>query len=134
MTRVADLAGGLLDYWVGRAEGIPAGQLHLSPVANSDVVLCVLIFMPLSRLLPPSDNELVSYCPSQSWGQGGKLIEKHNISVEYGCGGDQPWQSEIGFERNLTDGWVTFGSRPLIAAMRALVASVYGDTVEEVKS
>jgi hypothetical protein len=127
MTRVADLAGGLLDYWAGRADGISAEQLRLSPVANSDVVLCVQLFKW-------GEPDRYSYQPSQSWTQGGPLIEKHRI--ELGAPTESGtfagiWTANT--EWGHVNGWQ--GPTPLIAAMRALVASVYGDSVpDEVQS
>jgi len=69
------------------------------------------------------------YSPSTQWHIGGPLIEKYEISLIY-----------------TTKGWLTYfkqavghwsergseatGSTPLIAAMRAIVSSVYGESVD----
>ena len=66
------------------------------------------------------------YEPSANWRQGGEIIKERKISINYDASG--PW----------SDGWRAFsvftpvelGPTPLIAAMRSLVASEYGDEVE----
>lgn len=66
------------------------------------------------------------YQPSQNWSQGGKIIEETNISINYDASGR--W----------SDGWRAFsvstpcelGPTPLVAAMRCLVSSVFGDEVD----
>jgi hypothetical protein len=70
--------------------------------------------------------------PSSSWAHGGPIIERERISVlrdaldaeDRWVAGSQFW-IEGGF-----DGVMEFGPTPLIAAMRAFVASKLGDQVE----
>lgn len=120
MIRVSELDGALLALWVARIGCVDA-------VLSDDAMRCLTFY---SR---DHDGKVCgrSYSPHEHWSDGGPLIEKHHISVEYGYGDPQPWYAEIGFERNLTDGVEMYGVTPLVAAMRALVASVYGDTVDE---
>lgn len=140
--KVADMTGALLDYWVASALGEQAciRRVRLT-LGNSDGSID-RVLVDENRCLRPMHSERdkpqdewrgafwLGY--SSNWELGGPLIEKHEISVEYGHGGDQPWRAEIGFKYNLTDGWVMSGSTPLIAAMRAYVFSTFGDTVPDV--
>lgn len=59
--------------------------------------------------------------PSLDWAQCGQLIEKHKVSVDA-----RPLSGRWDAYCN---GWVNDCETPLIAACRAIVASVLGDTV-----
>ena len=67
--------------------------------------------------------------PSSDWAQGGLLIESCFINIEHSVSG---WGSLFFIA------WPSFepkpvkkqGDKPLVAAMRALVQLVYGDTAE----
>lgn len=72
------------------------------------------------------------YAPSRKWAQGGPLIEKHRISVmeNLPAMADSIWEAR-GSIGAIGAGWrFTHGPTPLIAAMRCLVASKLGDTVQ----
>ena len=69
------------------------------------------------------------YTPSTDWAQGGPIIEREEISIEFG-------------RAEFKSAWIAyklgsphednpkFGSTPLIAAMRCYVASKLGDEVD----
>lgn len=69
------------------------------------------------------------YSPSTEWSQGGPIIERERIDVEHcdnrgddawyenNAPSDEPWRAFCGFEA------YRYGATPLIAAMRAFVAS-----------
>jgi len=75
--------------------------------------------------------------PSEYWGDGGPIIEREKISIEYMAGagdaGVDVWVATMTFPDKEFDG-VAFseeqGPSPLIAAMRCYVASKLGDEVE----
>jgi hypothetical protein len=75
--------------------------------------------------------------PSEYWGDGGPIIEKEKISIEYMAGagdaGVDVWVATRTFPDKKFDG-VAFseeeGPSPLIAAMRCYVASKMGDEIE----
>lgn len=101
--KVAELEGALLDAAVAMAEGL--------------------------------DADLVrgGYAPSRRWHDGGPIIERERITVlaqvvvHSGVAlnrVDETWEAERG------DGSRMPGQTPLIAAMRAYVASKFGDEVE----
>ena len=76
------------------------------------------------------DNEVL-FEPSTDWAQGGPIIEREKIGLDYYPDGGQAWGA-------LCDGGnhESFGPTPLIAAMRCFVASKLGDEVtipEEVR-
>ena len=110
--KVADLTGEQLDYWVARAEG-------MDPAAASFVV--------------------PAHAYSTEWAYGGPIIEREEIAIEPRCWGkgDQ-WVANR--QTNLYDPgfsdeecpWT--GPTPLIAAMRAHVASVFGAEVPDEES
>lgn len=61
----------------------------------------------------------------QNWNQGGPIIEREGISLEWsGWGGDEQWLAYIKHDDEFK------GPTPLIAAMRCYVASKLGDTID----
>lgn len=118
MRSVSELAGVELALWVARALG---WDQHALPITKS------LAWFDDSGCF----MECVSaFMPHKDWSQGGPLIEKNRIHLDpLTRGGEKissEWQAQI---------WGPFavcaGPTPLVAAMRALVASAYGDTVPD---
>jgi hypothetical protein len=114
--KVSDLEGALLDYWVAKAAG-------LHPIPNE----------PRGFFYWIDDGAACSgwWSPSTIWSQGGPLIEREQITiidcaikwvamVRQTWGWDGPWSK---FE--------AAGPTPLVAAMRAYVASKYGEEVPD---
>ncbi|WP_406867192.1 phage protein NinX family protein [Paraburkholderia fungorum] len=108
--KVSELEGALLDYWVAKAEGLSARFC-------SDRSYVIVDKTP--------------YCPSTSWTIGGPILERSLISVLYGpvdsidvpgywTGFIRP-SDDIGFD----------ASTPLVAGMRARVASWFGEEVPD---
>jgi hypothetical protein len=104
---VAVLEGSLLNQAVAKAEGWPDGAINFYPRASV-----------LSE----------AYNPSGNWAHGGPIIERGQIMLEPG------WVAPTPF-----DGWNAWAKErhkcvrhedPLIAAMRAYVASKFGDEVD----
>ena len=62
-----------------------------------------------------------AYTPSTNWAQGGPIIEREKIELEYG---GPEWWACIKADDDFS------GPTPLIAAMRCYVASVLGNEVE----
>lgn len=121
--KTAELTGPLLDYWVAKAEG-----LHIDGMRPE----CVVGVTP---------NRFV-YRPTGNWSQGGPIIERERIAIVccriYHQKNDgEYWDAYYDGRYNGPDGQVngkgdvSEGPTPLIAAMRAYVASVYGDTVPD---
>jgi hypothetical protein len=74
----------------------------------------------------------ITYTPSTDWSQGGPIIEREGISIcnlEANSSGVEGWTASMGeLWSPQDDGLVS--ATPLIAAMRAFVASKLGDEVE----
>ena len=62
--------------------------------------------------------------PSSSWEQGGPLIEREGIDLQYQGGDTDKWAADMfGAECSV------YGDTPLVAAMRCYVVSKLGDEV-----
>lgn len=123
MTHVKDLAGAVLALWVARALGYES---------SSSVPECLCGTWYAGE----SDGGINEWAPHEDWAQSGPLIDRHHIETA-------PTYADDGI---CVKGWVAMmfnntanphppivehGRTALIAAMRALVASVYGDTVPD---
>jgi hypothetical protein len=114
--KVAELEGVLLDYWVARAEwkGSPrASEFIRHDKKDKSVRINGCVFRP-----------------SSNWITGGGIIENKKISLlchfglwdaKLNCAEQAPWSGMISHS-------------PLIAAMRAYVASKFGDEVPELEA
>lgn len=111
--KTAELIGALLDYWVARAEGFSDADIHWRK--DGDFWM---------------ENFSYGYSPSTDWSQGGPIIERENIATsnhrQGGMVAHQEWTAKM-----LGSPRIHFGPTPLIAAMRAYVASKFGETVED---
>jgi hypothetical protein len=112
--KVSDLEGALLDAAVAKALG------HMFTVSH-DGMVTVFDWQRAGSLVRGNPFE-----PSIAWAHGGPIIERERITVG---------------PRASTAGWTaacdpefhsgeSFGPTPLIAAMRAFVASKLGEDVE----
>lgn len=70
---------------------------------------------------PTYVGDLSGYNPTVNWAQGGPIIEREKITLEW-TGED--WMAYIRHDEEF------FGPTPLIAAMRCYVTSKLGDEVE----
>lgn len=113
--KVSELTGADLDYWTGRTDGIPESDLAIVQHQRGDEMLCV--------------RDGKRYAPSTDWAQGGPLIEREMIEIS----NEREWREsgEFGrvWEANHAGYGYMDGDTPLIAAMRAYVASKCGDEV-----
>lgn len=90
---VSEMTGADLDYWTARAEGIPARQLKIRKVHNY----------------------------SEDWAQGGALIAKHCMYVE--------WDADGYWCAHTDKGGTVFGMTALEAICRAVVHAKFGNEV-----
>ncbi len=111
--KVAELTGAELDYWVAKAEGEKLPRIRKTTMGYSTVeVLRKPIY--------------VSFKPSTRWQQGGPLIEKYTIELRK-CLYSDNWfalMHKAGTKE-------VFGETPLIAICRCIVASKYGEEVND---
>lgn len=109
--KVSELEGSDLDYWVAKAEG-----LALPSNAKPDD----LLFSSLHGGI---------YHPSTNWLQGGPLIERERIKLLPAfdwSGNENGWNAFVRWQEDGRN-----GPTPLIAAMRAFVASKFGEEVDD---
>lgn len=128
--KVSELKGPLLRRAVAMAEGHQLKREESGELA--------VWFKPGSGLGPCASLSEYGYCPDINWQQGGPIIERERISILSARLGYGAWGAAFraGCEYHVTDD-LTYedareqeGPTPLIAAMRAYVASKFGDTIE----
>lgn len=115
--KVCELEGVKLDYWVAKATG--------REMAMRSTGLVV-------RFLEGGNTDWRPFHPSTDWAQGGPIIEREGISLLQIGQGDSGVKWSANFEtwyEDRDDPWT--GPTPLIAAMRAFVASKYGEEVPD---
>jgi len=126
--KTAQLEGALLDAAVARALG--AGYA-LDRGSNP----------PRAMRIDSTSGMYFPFMPSSKWGEGGPLIERERIATwDNGAlhppedctwtAGIQPEGDETANDLGIFALWMHVGPTPLIAAMRAYVASKLGEEVE----
>lgn len=120
MTRVADLEGAELADWVARALGY-------SRASSVPADVCGYWWDG------ESSGGVEDYKPHENWAQGGPLIDKYKISIVFEEYGDGRWEAsnviETGEHTSCENRM--YGPTALIAAMRSMVHSVYGEKVPD---
>jgi hypothetical protein len=97
-TKTDDLTGAALDWAVAKCEGLDYFEPEIGPMEPQY---------------------------STDWAQGGPIIEREGISIEWqGWGGDEQSIAYIRHDEEY------FGPTPLVAAMRCYVAARLGDEIE----
>ena len=108
--KVAELEGALLDKWVAKAEGAAVYQDAYGDTWEG------------SR----------TYRPSTDWSRGGQIIERSRIQIVPQNVCHLKWSAYL--DEGLPPGRYAveqFGEAPLVAAMRAYVASKFGEEVPD---
>jgi len=116
--KVTELAGVPLDCWVAKAMRPPAGHEFMVGIFEQRISL---------RNIETGDE--VPWSPSTDWGQGGPIIERECIDIEFT---DKPHKRPAccATINSPDDGaGVGYGATPLIAAMRAFVMATFGSEV-----
>jgi len=143
--KVAELSGGLLDYWVARAE-MKRGLVFHELKVDDDI--CWRVLVNPNGPADTQDGIDVSYCPSADWYDGGPIIKRVHIRLMYLEEGElfrgapaphSMWTASIKGQRpEQTGSWLTLvrpetdgrdDEEPLIAAMRAYVGHTFGREV-----
>ena len=107
LTPVASLEGAALDWAVAKCLPDDTVRIYFEEETGEKLFL--------------DDWEVPEFSPSTDWAQGGPIIEREKMTLEW-TGED--WMAYIRHDEEY------FGPTPLIAAMRCYVASVLGDEVE----
>lgn len=116
--KTSELTGAQLDYWVAKAQGwhLSADGQHWDWNQAS------------GQSLKFYSIAVESWKPSTDWAHGGPIMERERIGLAFK---DGHWGAKLGAESwDIAD--QRFGPTPLIAAMRAYVASTYGEEVGDV--
>lgn len=127
--KVCELIGGLLDYWVARSEGmdhatasfvVPAHAYSTDWEFGGPIIERDQIFLD-----PPHDTHV----HRQGWIR--EPLWTATVSAR-----TRTWSTDPDDAANMVGGRVGRGAgeTPLVAAMRAKVASHYGDDVPEIES
>jgi len=129
--KTAELAGALLDYWVGNAQGERV-VIERNAIHNADPVRDMCCW-PLPEGSDVPDFSLPPYRPSRNLELGRKIIEQKGISVAFDrdrwvAGTDGGFSSSGVLELH----HVHHGETGLIAAMRVYVELTYGPEVPEI--
>jgi hypothetical protein len=136
--KVSDLTGALLDYWTARANESWTWAHELFPTMTLDPTFRGAMYdntrtnffgesAPACFLVPtnPFRQDHKLFAPSTNWEHGGPIIERERITLSApSCG--PMWSACAG-----PGEYVEEGATPLIAAMRAYVASRYGHQVPD---
>lgn len=136
--KTRELKGAMLDYWVSRVDPRCSG---LTPEKREDHIVllgdiegkpevCAFIysggFMSAFRL--GARYKVEHYRPSSNWAQGGLLIAEYRIGFGIYEPGERAYFACIGLNDIAGD---AHGPDHLTAACRAIVASKFGDEVED---
>jgi Protein of unknown function (DUF2591) len=120
--RVAELDGALLDYWVARAEDLPKPRVDDSfcwieePACDGD----------------PAGALDAAFAPSADWAQCGPIIERAEIRIApSGTTEANRWSGAVALPGKPGEFAEQHGATPLIAALRAFVASHFGEDVSD---
>jgi hypothetical protein len=97
-------AGPLLDYWVGKAQGL---QVEIAAPNGPGSEVCV------------TENR-ESFSPSTSWAQAGPIIDREKIDLMHDFG---RWMAR----HSRRDDYSRADVSPLVTAMRAYLMWEYGD-------
>ena len=118
--KTADLIGPALDWAVAKAQGREGIKIFGRSRPNDRGWVEV-------RFNPDPRAATARFDPSESWSQGGPIIERECMDILCLAGGDDGWQADKYLH---TEQVIRFGPTPLIAACRCLVASKLGDEVD----
>lgn len=120
--KTQDLSGAALDWAVAKSIGAYRGEYVVCEGGEPWPAWIFPEWFPVKATTG-------AFSPSADWAQGGPLIEKYGVDLSAPPCIDT--NREIGWQARPDDGktyWHS-GDTPLIAACRAIVASVHGDTV-----
>lgn len=122
--KVSDLEGAQLDYWVAKAEGF-GGAVSVRQYGVG--VSACLFSSSLTRGGDVVHRSGDFWEPSIDWRHAGPIIEREQINIQFGGWDEGAWR---GYHYAWEPG-DAFGRTPLIAAMRAYVASKFGEEVPD---
>ena len=122
LMKVSELNPPELDYWVAKACGYtPEEEWKHS---EEGTWIKENLFDDGARFDGPNSFSATLFNPSTNWCQGGPIIEREQIDIYTGVSEKGGYATV-----HVGSGRAYFGANPLIAAMRAYVASKFGEEV-----
>ena len=115
----AYLTGAHLNYFVAKADGLRA-IIERHAIPTPDPATNMICWLSTGESNAP-DFDAGPYAPSTDWSQGGPIIERERFYLEWDE--DGYWVAHTPMSKTYQ------GETPLIACMRAYVASRFGDEV-----
>ena len=113
----SSLIGPALDWAVAKCEGYSTIRCGAGP-------------SQFLAYIPPNKRSHYKWRPSTSWTQGGPIVEREGLTIGKVCGSPNEWSAESFQDDGVRVKFLRYGPTPLVAAMRAFVASRLGDEVE----
>lgn len=117
--KTSKLIGALLDYWVAKADGMQHVRI------NDDAEPPECYMWEQERGIGSGEP----YSPSSNWKLGGPIIERERIELFAPANSPEWAKWEAKLHPNGSFARIASGETALIAAMRAYVASKFGDEV-----
>lgn len=135
--KTSELTGALLDYWVAQASPqfsditFETREDCIACLADSDGEKFVAAFIHGGNVLATMRlrrkyQHAICFSPSTDWSQGGSIIERERIQLSAPPSGE--WIGVTYVKGKLI---APEAETPLVAAMRAYVASKFGDEVPD---
>ena len=126
--KTAELAGAQLAKWVAKAAGI---CLHDAPHTKSCGNWGTDYTCTACGKDAYEGPSLLGWAPHENWNQGGPLIHQACLIVGPNSDEAQNYSAHTFWGASNDNLHFWYGNTPLIAAMRAYVASKFGDEVDE---
>jgi hypothetical protein len=136
--KTAELTGALLNYWVALAgeewKHVDTSDTMTLDPSYKGVRLVAYSDGSQAAILQPNNpfrQDPREFSPSTDWAQGGPIIERNCVGLYGPAGARREWEAFLRPDSNKQELVEATGSTPLIAAMRAFVASRFGDKVPD---
>lgn len=124
--KTAELDGVLLDYWTARADG----HERVKILNAGERLNGVRVEQDTCAATTPGFSDWWQPYHADTWHNAGPLMQREKIGVTFGALGGE-WHALVLKDGVLGIRHTTTGPTPTIAAMRAFVASRFGDTVPD---
>ena len=120
--KTSELTGAALEWAVAKCEG--ATDFWFDTVATHWMNLH-------GRDIALKPGWAQSYSPSTDWSQGGPIIEREEVDIDY-APTERQWYAHVFtiHDDEILQHFMTKGPTPLIASMRCYVASKLGDNID----
>jgi len=126
--KTSELIGPALDWMVAKGVGVVPEDQQLEYITPNHARPGDVIKIDKITIAEPGKLEY-QFSPSTDWSQGGPLIERERIGLWPDSNGYFAEKRHFGRHHKAGRNYGE-GTTPLIAAMRCLVASKLGDTVQ----